>query len=132
LLGGGYKWNRFDPDYKKYETELTSRTPFAKAAIGYNHLFSASTLRLEAGVRKTLDGDAELNIHGVNSSTVDLKDTTNPFVELSWLMNQQGAFPLVATLYFNRFKYDLDGQFKLTDYDKQTRDEYGLKIGIVF
>ncbi|MBN3864193.1 outer membrane beta-barrel protein, partial [Pseudomonas frederiksbergensis] len=123
LLGGGYKWNRFQPDFNKYDIDLTSRTPFAKVAAGYNHQFSTTTLRLEAGVRKSINGDSKLKLHGISSETLDLKDTINPFVELSVLFNQQGAIPVIASLYYNRFKYDLDGQFLVTDFDKQTRDE---------
>ncbi len=132
LIGAGYKWNRYDPDFNKYDINLTNRTPFAKVAAGYNHAFSTSTLRLEAGVRKVINGNAQLEIHNVDSEEQDLKDTTNPFVELSWLFNQEGSIPVIASLYYNRFKYDLDGQFQLTDFDKQTRDEYGVKLGIVF
>jgi hypothetical protein len=132
LIGAGYKWNRFEPDSTKYDVDLTSRTPFAKAAAGYNHSFSTATLRIEAGVRKAINGDSQLKIRGIDSENLDLKNTTNPFVELSLLFNQQGTIPLVATLYYNRFKYDLDGQFKMTDFDKQTRDEYGVKFGLVF
>jgi hypothetical protein len=132
LIGGGYKWNRYDPDFNKYDINLTNRTPFAKVAAGYNHAFSTSTLRLEAGVRKVINGDAQLQIHGVSSQELDLEDTTNPFVELNWLFNQQGAIAFIAGLYYNRFEYDLDGQFQFTDFDKQTREEYGAKIGIVF
>lgn len=132
LLGAGYKWNRFEPDSKKYDVDLTSRIPFAKAAAGYNHQFSSSTLRFEAGIRRTLNGDSQLKLHGVSSDTLDLNDTTNPFAELSLLFNQQGSIPLIASLYYNRFKYDLDGQFAVTDLDKQTRDEYGVKLGLVY
>ncbi|KPH01950.1 hypothetical protein AEQ67_03325 [Pseudomonas sp. RIT-PI-q] len=132
LLGGGYKWNRFEPNSNKYDIDLTSRTPFAKAAAGYNHQFSTSTLRLEAGIRKSINGESQLKLHGVSNDTLDLKDTTNPFVELSLMFNQQGSIPLIASLYYNRFKYDLDGQFAATDFDKQTRDEYGVKVGLVF
>ncbi|MGE8063605.1 hypothetical protein [Pseudomonas sp. NPDC089569] len=132
MLGGGYKWNRFEPDSKKYDIDLTNRTPFAKVSAGYNHQFSSATLRFEAGIRKTMNGDSRLKIHGIDSEDVDLKDSTNPFAELTLLFNQQGSLPLTASLYYNHFKYDLDGQFALTDFDKQTRDEYGVKFGVVF
>jgi hypothetical protein len=132
LLGAGYKWNRFSPDNRKYDVDLTSRTSFAKAAAGYNHQFSTATLRLEAGVRRLINGDSQLKLHGVSSETLDLKDNTNPYVELSLLFNQQGTIPLMASLYYNRFNYDLDGRFAVTDLDKQTRDEYGIKIGVAF
>lgn len=132
LIGAGYKWNRFYPDFNKFDVDLTSRTPFVKAAAGYNHQFDAVTLRLEAGVRRTVSGDTELNINGISSEELDLKDTNNPYVELHFLVNPNGAFPVIATLYYSRFKYDVDGQFARTDFDKQTRDEYGLKLGLVF
>lgn len=132
LVGGGYKWNRFDPNFNKFDINLTSRTPFAKIAAGYNHLFDTATVRLEAGVRKSIEGDSELKIHGVGSQTLDLKDTSNPYAELHLLFNQQGAVPFIAILYYNHFKYDLDGQFTVTDFDQQIRDEYGLKLGVVF
>ncbi|VVO23633.1 hypothetical protein [Pseudomonas fluorescens] len=132
VLGGGYKWNRFQPNFKKYDIDLTNRTPFAKAAAGYNHQFSTTTLRFEAGIRKAINGDAKLKIRGINSEKLDLKDSTNPFVELSFLFNQQGAIPVIASLYYNRFKYDLDGQFVVSPFDKQTRDEYGVKLGLAF
>ncbi len=132
LLGAGYKWNRFHPDYNKYDIDLTSRTPFAKLAIGYNHQFTNATVRLEAGVRKTIDGDSQLEISRVGNDTLDLKDTSNPYAELHLLFNQQGDFPVVATLYYSHFKYDLDGQFLISNFDKQTRNEYGAKLGLVF
>jgi len=132
LLGGGYKWNQFQPDSNKYDIDLTSRTYFAKIAAGYNHRFTTTTLRFEAGMRRIINGESQLKIHGVNSESQDLKDNNNPFVELSFLFNQQGSIPVIASLYYNRFKYDLDGQFAMTELDKQTRDEYGVKLGLVF
>ncbi|MBK5354508.1 hypothetical protein JFU37_18665 [Pseudomonas sp. TH41] len=132
LLGGGYKWNQFQPESNKYDIDLTSRTSFAKIAAGYNYRFNTATLRFEAGIRRVINGDSQLKLHGINSESLDLKDNNNPFAELSFLFNQQGSIPVIASLYYNRFKYDLDGQFAVTDLDKQTRDEYGLKLGLVF
>lgn len=132
LLGGGYKWNQLRPDSGKYDIDLTSRTPFAKVSAGYNHQFSTAVLRIETGIRETVNSDSQLKIHGISSENLDLKNTTNPFVELSVLFNQQGPIPVIASLYYNRFNYDLDGQFAVTDFDKQTRNEYGAKLGIAF
>lgn len=132
LLGGGYKWNQFQPDSNKYDIDLTSRTYFAKTAAGYNHRFTTTTLRFEAGMRRIINGESQLKIHGVSSDSQDLKDNNNPFVELSVLFNQQGSIPVIASLYYNRFKYELDGQLAKTELDKQTRDEYGVKLGLVF
>ncbi|CAI8838017.1 OMP_b-brl domain-containing protein [Pseudomonas sp. IT-P253] len=132
LLGGGYKWNRFEPDSDKYNIDLTSRTPFAKIAAGYNHQFNTTVLRFEAGIRRSINGDSQLKLHGISSENQDLKDSTNPYIELSFLFNQQGSIPVIASLYYNRFKYDLDGQFAVTDIKKQTREEYGAKLGLAF
>ncbi|WP_339546769.1 hypothetical protein [Pseudomonas sp. RA_35y_Pfl2_P32] len=132
LVGAGYKWNSFDPGYNKYDIELTNRTPFAKVAIGYNHQFDNSVLRLEAGARRSLEGDAQLEIQGVSNQTLDLQSSTDPYVELSVLFNQHGSLPIIASLYYNHFNYEPEGQFDFTQYDKQTRHEYGAKLGIVF
>lgn len=132
LAGGGYKWNRFQPDSNKYDIDLTNRTSFAKAAVGYNHQFSTTIVRIEAGIRKGINGDAQLKIHGISSESLDLKNNTNPFIELSLLFNPHESIPVIASLYFNRFNYDVNGQFAATHLDKQTRDEYGVKLGIAF
>lgn len=132
LVGAGYKWNRFQPASKKYDIDFTSRTPFIKIAAGYNHSFDNATLRLEAGLRNTVNGDARLKISRIDSESDDLKDSTNPFVEVSLLFNQQGALPVLATLYYNHFKYDVDGTMKVSEFDRQTRNEFGAKIGIAF
>ncbi|HDS1733822.1 hypothetical protein [Pseudomonas sp. BP8] len=132
LLGGGYKWNRLQPHSSKYDIELTSRTPFVKVAAGYNHYFSNTTVRFEAGIRRALQGDSKLDIENIYNENMDLLDTTNPFAELSVLFNRHGTIPVAASLYYNRFIYDLDGQYAVSDFDKQTRNEYGVKVGIAF
>ncbi|NQD76026.1 hypothetical protein [Pseudomonas sp. CM27] len=132
LLGGGYKWNRLQPNTSRYDVDLTNRTPFAKIAAGYNYRFNNATLRFEAGIRQVINGDSQLEIHGISSEDVDLKDTSNPFAELSLLFNQNGSVPVLASLYYSRYEYDLDGQFLMTDSDEQTRNEYGVKLGISF
>ncbi|KIY37601.1 hypothetical protein TZ03_26880 [Pseudomonas sp. 10-1B] len=132
LLGAGYKWNRLEPNTSRYDVDLTNRTPFAKVAAGYNYRFNNATLRFEAGIRQVVDGDAQLKIHGLSHEEVDLKDTSNPFAELSVLFNTRGSVSILASLYYSRYDYELDGQFVMTDSDKQTRDEYGVKVGISF
>ncbi|MNO94637.1 hypothetical protein D3C76_862590 [compost metagenome] len=132
LLGAGYKWNRLQPNTSRYDVDLTNRTPFGKIAAGYNYRFNNATLRFEAGIRHVINGDSQLEIHGISREDVDLNDTNNPFAELSVLFNQDGAVPILASLYFSRYNYELDGQFVMADADEQTRDEYGLKVGISF
>ncbi|HKS14333.1 MAG TPA: hypothetical protein VJS90_14990, partial [Pseudomonas sp.] len=114
------------------DTTLTAKSPFAKAALGYNHQFDNATLRLEVGARRTLDGRATLDIDDAGSDRVDLKDQTNPFAELSLLMNQNGSLPVHASVYYTRTDYDLEGGSPVTDNTRLKRDEYGFKLGLVF
>lgn len=132
LAGGGYKHNQFSQDLDGYHLDLTSRTPFAKLAAGYNHRLTDITVRVAAGARSAINGDTRLKISGIYSKRVDLKNRTNPFVEVTFLFNRQGDLPIFASAYYNRFKYDLDGAFAIAQLDKQTRDEYGAKLGVTF
>lgn len=132
LAGGGYKYNRFAQDIDGYDIDLTSRTPFVKLAAGYNHRLNDTTVRVEAGARMAINGDTQLKLDSIYSERVDLQNRTNPFVEVTFLFNQQGELPIFASLYYNRFKYDLDGAFAIDDLDRQTRDEYGAKVGVTF
>ncbi|AUZ46972.1 MULTISPECIES: outer membrane beta-barrel protein [Pseudomonas] len=132
IVGGGYTWTRYEPDTNGYDLKLTNKSPFAKAALGYNHQFDDMTLRVEAGARHTIDGRAKLKVDGVGSDSVDLKDRTNPYAEVSLLMNQKGNLPVMAGLYYTRTEYKLDDDSYVADNTKLKRDEYGLKVGIAF
>jgi len=132
IVGGGYSWTRYELDSNDYDMELTNKSPFAKAALGYNHQFDDMTLRFEAGARRTLDGRTKLKVDGVGSDTVDLKDRTNPYAEVSLLMNQKGDLPVMAGLYYTRTEYKLDGDSEVADNTRLKRDEYGVKVGIAF
>ncbi|MGF6096443.1 outer membrane beta-barrel protein [Pseudomonas sp. 18175] len=132
IVGGGYSWTRYELDSNDYDLELTSKSPFAKAALGYNHQFDDMTLRVEAGARRTLDSRAKIKVDGLGSDTVDLKDRTNPYAEVSLLMNRNGDLPVVAGLYYTRTEYKLDEDSDVADNTKLKRDEYGLKVGIAF
>ena len=132
IVGGGYRWTRYELDSNDYDMELTNKSPFAKAALGYNHQFDDMTLRFEAGARRTLDGRTKLKVDGVGSDTVDLKDRTNPYAEVSLLMNQKGDLPVMAGLYYTRTEYKLDGDSEVADNTRLKRDEYGVKVGIAF
>lgn len=132
IVGGGYSWTRYELDSNDYDMELTNKSPFAKAALGYNHQFDDMTLRFEAGARRTLDGRTKLKVDGVGSDTVDLKDRTNPYAEVSLLMNQKGDLPVMAGLYYTRTEYKLDDDSEVADNTRLKRDEYGVKVGIAF
>ena len=132
IVGGGYTWTRYEPDTNDYDVKLTNKSPFAKAALGYNHQFDDMTLRVEAGARRTIDGRAKLKVDDVGSDTVDLKDRTNPYAEVSLLMNQKGDLPVMAGLYYTRTEYKLDEDSEVADNTRLKRDEYGVKVGIAF
>ncbi|PHX44852.1 hypothetical protein AO284_06300 [Pseudomonas sp. NZIPFR-PS2] len=132
IVGGGYSWTRYEPEINDLDVKLTNKSPFAKAALGYNHQFDDMTLRVEAGARRTIDGRTKLKVEDFGSDTVDLKDRTNPYAEVSLLMNQKGDLPVVAGLYYTRTEYKLDGNSEVADNTKLKRDEYGFKVGIAF
>ncbi len=131
-VGGGYSWSRFEPQINDLDVELTARSPFAKAALGYNHQFDASTLRVEVGARHTIDGRAKLKVDDFGSDTVDLKDRTNPYAEVSLLLNQNGGLPLQVGAYYTRTEYKLDEDSAAADNTKLKRDEFGVKLGMAF
>ena len=132
VVGGGYMWSRFETEHRRIESELTYKAPFAKAALGYNHQFDAATLRVEAGVRRTLDGRVKLKVEDFGSDSADMKDRTNPYAEVTLLMNQQGNLPIQAGVYYTRTEYRLDDETLLADNTELKRDEYGFKIGLAF
>ncbi|WP_332847062.1 outer membrane beta-barrel protein [Pseudomonas lactucae] len=132
IVGGGYSWTRYELDSNNNDLELTNKSPFAKAALGYNHQFDDMTLRVEAGARRTLDGRTRIKVDGLGSDTVDLKDRTNPYAEVSLLMNQKGDLPVMAGLYYTRTEYKLDADSEVADNTRLKRDEYGVKVGIAF
>ncbi|GAB7529015.1 hypothetical protein PS3A_14240 [Pseudomonas sp. 3A(2025)] len=132
IVGGGYSWSRFEPSINGVDVELTNKSPFAKAALGYNHQFDASTLRVELGARRTIDGRTKLDVEDFGSDSVDLKDRTNPYAEVSLLMNQKGDLPIQAGVYYTRTEYKLDGDSEVADNTKLKRDEFGVKVGLAF
>ncbi|WP_060510956.1 outer membrane beta-barrel protein [Pseudomonas sp. NBRC 111124] len=132
IVGGGYSWTRFEPEINDLDTKLTYKSPFAKAALGYNHQFDASTLRVEVGARHTIDGRARLKVDDFGSDTVDMKDRTNPYAEVTLLMNQQGGMPVQAGVYYTRTEYKLDEDSPVADNTKLKRDEFGFKVGLAF
>lgn len=132
IVGGGYSWSRFEPEINDLDTKLTYKSPFAKAALGYNHQFDASTLRVEVGARRSIDGRARLKVDDFGSDSVDMKDRTNPYAEVTLLMNQQGDLPVQAGVYYTRTEYKLDEDSEAADNTKLKRDEFGFKVGLAF
>jgi hypothetical protein len=132
IVGGGYGWTRYEPDSDEYDIEMTARSPFAKAALGYNHKFDQGTMRVELGARRTINSDTYIKVNDLGSDTVNLKDRTNPYAEVSFLMNQNGSLPLTAGVYYTRSEYKLDEDSDVADNTKLKRDEYGVKVGLAF
>ncbi|KAF1053014.1 MAG: hypothetical protein GAK43_01634 [Stenotrophomonas maltophilia] len=132
IVGGGYSWTRFEPEINDLDTKLTYKSPFAKAALGYNHQFDASTLRVEVGARRSIDGRARLKVEDFGSDSVDMKDHTNPYAEVTLLMNQEGGLPIQAGVYYTRTEYKLDEDSDIADNTKLKRDEFGVKVGLAF
>ena len=132
IVGGGYSWTRFEPEINDLDTTLTFKSPFAKAALGYNHQFDTSTLRVEVGARHAMDGRARLKVDGFGSGNVDMKDRTNPYAEVSLLMNQNGDMPINAGVYYTRTEYKIDEDSPIADNTKLKRDEFGVKVGLAF
>ncbi|MBF8781906.1 outer membrane beta-barrel protein [Pseudomonas fulva] len=132
IVGGGYGWSRYEPEINRLDVELTNKSPFAKAALGYNHQFDTATLRVELGARHTIDGRAKLKVEDFGSDSVDLKDRTNPYAEVTLLMNQNGDLPVQAGVYYARTEYKLDDDSPVADNTKLKRDEFGVKVGLAF
>ena len=132
IVGGGYSWTRFEPEINDLDTKLTLKSPFAKAALGYNHQFDTSTLRVEVGARRSIDGRVRLKVDDFGSDSVDMKDRTNPYAEVSLLMNQKGAMPINAGVYYTRTEYKIDEDSPVADNTKLKRDEFGMKVGLAF
>jgi len=132
IVGAGYAWQRFELVSHRRDTDLTYKSPFVKAALGYNHQFDTATLRLEGGVRYAVGGEAKLDVDGFDDETSDTKDRANPYAEITLLMNQQGDFPIQAGLYYIQTKYELDDESLAADNTELKRDEYGVKLGMAF
>jgi len=87
---------------------------------------------VEVGARHTIDGRARLKVDDFGSDTVDMKDRTNPYAEVTLLMNQQGGMPVQAGVYYTRTEYKLDEDSPVADNTKLKRDEFGFKVGLAF
>ncbi|CZT30111.1 outer membrane beta-barrel protein [Pseudomonas cerasi] len=132
IVGGGYDWNRFEPDADDLGLKITTRSPFAKAGLGYNHKFSDSTFRAELGARRTINADAHVKVSGATSDSFDLKDRTSPYLEVGMLLNQHGQLPFYVGGYATYTEYKPDSDSPLADDVKLKRGEAGFKAGLSF
>lgn len=134
-VGGGYDWGRIEQDDVgpfDSNVKLTSKSPFAKAGVGYNYLTNDYTVRLEVGARYSVDAEARLKVEG-DSESVDLKDKVNPYGELSVLWNKGiNNLPISTSLYYTQTRYELDSNSELAQRSKLKQEQIGLKVGLAF
>lgn len=135
IVGGGYDWGRIEQDdvgLFDEDVELTTRSPFAKAGVGYNYLTPDYTVRLEVGARYSIEAESKLKVAG-ESDTVDLKDKVNPYGELSVLWNKGiNNMPISTSLYYTQTRYELDSNSVFAENSKLKKEEIGLKVGLAF
>ena len=138
IVGGGYDWGRIEQDDVDLglsgdeDVKLTTRSPFAKAGVGYNYLTPDYTVRLEVGARYSIEADSKLKVGG-ESDTVDLKDKVNPYGELTVLWNKGiNNMPISTSLYYTQTRYELDSNSELAENSKLKQEQVGLKVGLAF
>jgi len=137
IVGGGYDWGRIEQDDVRVglleeDVKLTTRSPFAKAGVGYNYLTPDYTVRLEVGARYSIEADSKLEVGG-ESDTVDLKEKVNPYGELSVLWNKGiNNIPISTSLYYTQTRYELDSNSALAENSKLKQEQVGLKVGLAF
>ncbi|TLX56618.1 hypothetical protein DN824_15280 [Stutzerimonas nosocomialis] len=137
VVGGGYDWGRIEQDDVRIglfeeDVKLTTRSPFAKAGLGYNYLTPNYTVRLEVGARYSIEADSKLKVGG-ESDTVDLKDKVNPYGELSVLWNKGfNNVPISTSLYYTQTRYELDSNSEFAENSKLKQEQIGLKVGLAF
>lgn len=132
VVGAGYDWDRTEYDGirilgDKVRVKMDSKTPQAKAGIGYNYLTSDMTARLEVGARYSVDGRTKLTVEGTSDS-IDMKDKVNPYAELTFVFNKGiRNMPVVAGMYYEQTRHELrDGDGRAT----LKQEEVGLKLGL--
>lgn len=133
LVGAGYDWDRYEYDgYRvlgnKERLRLDSKTPQAKAALGYSFISRTATTRLEAGARYSIDGRTKVEFANIDDR-VDMKDKVNPYAELTVVWNKSiYRQPIATTLFYEQTRHELKGGVD----SKLKQEEVGLKVGLLF
>jgi hypothetical protein len=131
IVGAGYDWDRYEYDGvrvagDKVRSKLDSKTPLAKAALGYNYLTPDMTARLELGTRYSIDGRTKVKV-GDFSDHVDMKDKFNPYAELTMVWNKGiRNVPVITGLYYEQTRNQLQGGSNT----KLKQEEVGLRLGL--
>jgi hypothetical protein len=137
VLGGGYDWGRQKRDevsigFFEEDVQLTTRSPFAKAGLGYNYMTPNYTMRLEVGARYSINARSKLEI-GDAGESVDLRDKVNPYGELSFLWNKGiNNMPVSASLYYTQIRYQIDSGSTVADKTELKHEQVGLRVGLAF
>lgn len=132
LVGAGYDWSRAEAEGSLADVEVSNKSPFAKAAVGWHHQGENLITRLEVGTRYSIKGKGKVKLVDVGSETADLKDNYNPYAELSFLWDQGQGFPLSAGVYYTQTNYELKNKRILADDTKLASNEFGVKLGVAF
>ena len=123
---GGLEYNKFT--ISSDDGDLKFKHPTLKAGVGANYFASQDTsLRAEFGYAYNFKGHTKDQSVTPNSST-DLKNTVNPYVELS-VLNTSIGLPVFASIYHTKTTY----KFDMNDEQVQvSQTETGLKVGLAF
>lgn len=132
LVGVGYDWTRFELADNFDDVELSNKSPFAKAAIGWHHQGDTVTTRLEVGTRYSIEGEGKVKLSGYGSETADLENKFNPYAELNFLWDRGQGFPFTAGVYYTQTNYELDDDELLADNTELESNEFGVKLGVLF
>ena len=132
LVGAGYDWTRYEAENDFGDVELSNKSPFAKAAIGWHHQGDTLTTRLEVGTRYSIEGEGKVKLDGYGSETADLKNKYNPYAELNFLWDRGFGVPVTAGLYYTQTNYELKNRDVLAANTELESNEFGVKFGVVF
>lgn len=131
IVGAGYKHSQVD-DTKGHDVRFTTKSPFVKAGVGFNHQGDSVLSRLEVGTRYNVDAETKIKVQHLNSTTVDLKDKYNPYAELNFMWDKgYNDLPLTAGLYYTKTNYQLKDKHHVAN-TKLKNDEFGVKLGLAF
>ena len=133
LIGAGYDWSRYEMDDTNIgDVEVSNKSPFAKAALGWHHRGDTLTTRLEVGTRYSIEGESKLKLVDVGSETIDLRDKFNPYAELNFLWDRGFGVPVTAGLYYTQTNYELKRSRDLAANTELESNEFGVKLGVMF
>lgn len=123
---GGLSYNKFT--IKTDEGDLKFKHPSLKFGVGANYFVSNDTsLRAETGYSYNFEGHTKDNSVTPNRDA-DLKNTANPYVELS-VLNTSTGVPVFASVYHTKTTYKFDMNDSTV---KGSQAVTGLKVGVAF